>query len=148
MRIPILAALSLGLIAAPAVAQNTDEAGSTDIASSVRGLSDTLSDPAMQAQAALMARAMSGVVLEMPVGPLARAAAEIAGDDPDAIDPDMTLRELGGRDADDLPQYLQERVPEMMDRLAGMSGAAEAMVPHLRAMIGQWGDMARSATAD
>ena len=78
MRIPILAALSLGLIAAPAVAQNTDEAGSTDIASSVRGLSDTLSDPAMQAQAALMARAMSGVVLEMPVGPLARAAAEIA----------------------------------------------------------------------
>ena len=140
MRIPILAALALGLITAPAVAQDTDEAGSTDIVTSVRGLSDTLSDPAMQAQAALMARAMSGVVLEMP--------AEIAGDDPDAIDPDMTLRELGGRDADDLPQYLQERVPEMMDRLAGMSGAAEAMVPQLRAMIGQWGDMARSATAD
>ena len=134
MRLLPTTVTALALLATPVAAQDADIADEGD---AIEAMSEKLSDPAMQAKAAIMARGLMGMLLELPVGSLARAAAEIEGEDSEAIDPDMTLREFGGEGANDLPQDVQERVPQMMDRLAGMSGAFEAMVPALREMAGR-----------
>jgi len=93
-----------------------------------------LSDPERQAQASAMAGAMIAAMLDMPVGELLRSAAEIAGEDPEDVDPDTTVADMAGDDAAAMPGRVAERVPEMMGAMAGMSDALAAMLPRFREM--------------
>lgn len=144
----LLAATALAALPLPVLAQDADsdydapEIGAEDMGA----LTEALSDPAMQEKLAIMMRAMTGMMMDMNVAPIARAAAEMAGEDPEAIDPDTTLRELAGEEAEDMPARMQEELPEMMQRMAGMSGMFEQMLPLLREMAEGMGEtMAESA---
>ena len=130
---PILAfgaALSLA-VPAPVLAQIAPDSDAE-----LGVLVETLRDPVVQVQAGEMLAAMSQVLLNLKVAPLAEAMAEIAGEPIDDIDPDQTVRDLAP-EAEYLPQDIRREVPQAMDRLAGMSGALAAMLPALRDMAAQ-----------
>lgn len=112
------------LLAAPAQAASDSELGP---------LIETLSDPARQQSLAQTLAVLSEAFLDLPLAPMARAAAQAAGEDPEAIDPDMTLRQIAP-DAERVPEELSARVPEMMGAMAGMAQGMEAMLPALRQM--------------
>jgi hypothetical protein len=97
-------------------------------------IAEKLADPALQAEVAKMAETMTAVMLDMPVGPMARAAAELEGKDPEAVDPDLTVRDLAGPEAADAPREIAVRVPQMMAALATLAVALEEMLPQLRAI--------------
>lgn len=92
-----------------------------------------LSDPDKQQAMAETLSALSQLLLDLPLAPMARAAAKAAGQDPEGIDPDMTLRRISP-DAEHMPEELSARVPQMMGAMAGMAEGMEAMLPVLRQM--------------
>jgi hypothetical protein len=125
MRLALTAfAAAAALVADPALAAEGDAAR----------MAKELADPAQQAEVAALAATMAAVLLEMNVAPLARAAAEIEGGDPDAVDPDLTVRDLAGPEAADAPGELAARVPQMIGAMATLAAAFEQMLPQLRAM--------------
>jgi len=77
---------------------------------------------------------MTQAMLSMPAAPLLRAAETMAGRDPEAVDPDLTVGDLAGPDAAEAPRELAHRLPEMMGAMAAMTAALETMLPELRAM--------------
>ena len=117
-------AAPLALLTAPAHAADDSE---------LAPLIETLSDPARQQSLAQTLAVLSEAFLDLPLAPMARAAAQAAGEDPEAIDPDMTLRQIAP-DAERVPEELSARVPEMMGAMAGMAQGMEAMLPALRQM--------------
>lgn len=112
------------LLAAPAHARSDSE---------LAPLIETLSDPDRQQSLAQTLAALSEAFLDLPLAPMARAAAQAAGEDPGAIDPDLTLRRMSP-DAERVPEELSARVPEMMGAMAGMAEGMDAMLPALRQM--------------
>ena len=147
-----LAAASLVAMPLPAFAQvagDYEDAADYDDAeyaepeidpADLESLSATLSDPETQAKLAVMMRALTGMMMDMKVAPIARAAAEMAGEDTEAIDPDTTLREYAGEEAEDMPDRVQEELPAMLERMAGMTGLFENMIPLLREMAAGMGE--------
>lgn len=117
-------ATAAALVSSPAFAAEGDAAR----------IAEELADPAQQAEVAALAQTMAAILLEMNIAPLASAAAEMEGKDPEAIDPDLTVRDLAGPEAADAPRELAVRVPQMMGALATLAVAMEAMLPQLRAM--------------
>ncbi|WP_379548237.1 hypothetical protein ACFCW2_03560 [Qipengyuania sp. DSG2-2] len=129
MRILTALAASLALAAgsAPALAQSADPAPEE----AVGAMADRLSDPAFQQQLSVTLATLSQVLLDLPIAPLAEAAAEMAGEEPLAVDPDMTLRKVAP-DASAVPEVIEQELPRAMDRMASMAGGMEAMLPALR----------------
>lgn len=131
MRAPFLAAALLAATASlPALAQDADDAVAEN--SGIAEAAALMDDPEMQEQASLMAAALVGMLLEMPVGQLAGAMGEVDGVEAPAIDPDATVRDLMGEGANGAPERVAERLPQMMEAMAGMAGAFEEMLPALR----------------
>ena len=134
MRILLPMTAALAAFAAPAMAQ--DEAPLDDGAATERAMgemADKLADPAIQAQASVMAQALLGAMLDLKVGPLAEAMNEaIDGKGPD-IDPDARVRDLAP-DADAIPGELAERLPQAMQSMSAMTDGMQAMLPALREM--------------
>jgi hypothetical protein len=97
-------------------------------------VAEELNDPAVQEQMATVAEAATTAVLDMPVGPLMRAAKTIAGENPDYIDPDLRVGDVVGPEAADAPREFAHRLPQMMGALATAAATMEAMLPELRAM--------------
>jgi hypothetical protein len=125
MRIALSAiAAASALASTPALAAESDAAR----------LAEELRDPAIQAEIAAMVQTMSAVMLDMNVAPLLRAQAEIEGRDPDAIGPEVTVRDLAGPGAEEAPREIAVRLPQMMGAMAALAGSIEAMLPQLRAM--------------
>ena len=121
--LPALAVAS-ALSSVPALAAESDTAR----------VARDLNDPVRQEQIAATADAVTTAVLDMPAGPLMRAAKTIAGEDPEAIDPDLRVGDLVGPEAADAPYEFAHRLPEMMGALATAAATLEAMIPELRAM--------------
>ena len=117
-------AAPLTLIAMPAQAQEP-----TDLAP----LAERLAAPDQQRALAQTLSTLSQVLLDLPLAPLARAAAQAAGEDPDAVDPQLTLRQISP-EAERVPGELSDRVPQMMGAMAGMAEGMQAMLPALRQM--------------
>jgi hypothetical protein len=129
MRYPtLLAAAAIALLPVPALAEPEPEEG--EISSTAR----ELADPVRQEQLAAMAGAVMEAMLEMPAAPLLRAAAEMAGEDPEAVDPDTRMADLAGPEAADAPREVAEKLPQMMGAMAALAVAFEGMLPHMRAM--------------
>lgn len=111
----------------PALAQASEtEAATAEIES-------TLKNRAAQAAVAEGMAAASEALLDMPLAPLAKAVAEAAGDDPEHVDPDMTLRSVSP-DAQDVPGKVRESLPRVMGAMGSMAGGMGAMIPALREM--------------
>jgi hypothetical protein len=91
-----------------------------------------LSDPARQEQLAVMAETVADVLLSMPAAPMLRAAATVAGEDPEDIDPDLRVGDLVGPEAADAPREFAHRLPQMMGAMAALAATLEDMVPLMR----------------
>lgn len=118
------------LVAAGALTPATALAAPGDAAR----VAEELNDPAVQEQMAAVAEAATTAVLDMPVGPLMRAAKTIAGEDPEWVDPDLRVGDVVGPNAADAPREFAHRLPQMMGALATAAATMEAMLPELRAM--------------
>ena len=96
-----------------------------------------LTDPARQAEIAAMVETMTSLMLEMPAAPLLRAAATMAGENPEAVDESATVGDLAGPEAAEAPREFAHRLPQMMSALAIMAAAFEDMAPLLRERLEQ-----------
>ena len=115
----VLPAFFLSLAFPTAVsAQATDRESLSD-------LGDQMGDPAYQRDMALMLQAMTEVLLDMPVAPLAQAAAEIADKE--------ALRRMVPR-ADRAGEEVARNVPRAMQAAGSMAQGLAAMTPLLRDM--------------
>lgn len=126
-------ALALALPAA-ASAQDAPEDGE------MTAMAETMNDPATQAEMALTMQAMGEILLDMPVGPMMEAmaemGAEMAGAQARKIDRDATLRRMAP-DAGQLPARIAEHTPRMMRAMGAMARGMAAMTPAMRNMARQ-----------
>ena len=139
----LIAATALAALAAPlpALAQSAPE-------ETAREVERTLGDPATQEAMAEGMAAASEALLDVPLAPLARAVKQAAGENPDEVDPDLTLRRASP-DAQDVPAQVRESLPRMMGAMAGMAGGMSAMSPALREMAARMREaMARAGLPD
>ena len=134
-RFVVALAAGTALVPLPALAQDAAED------SGLARAAEEMRDPVRQEQVAVMAEAVIASLLEMPVGNLLRSAAEIAGEDPEEIDPNTTLREAAGPGADEAPRLAARALPKMMSATGALAGALETMLPEMR-RIGE--DIARN----
>jgi len=125
MRIVLSAFVLAGVLApVPALAAPGDAAR----------VAEDWNDPARQEQLATAAEAMTTAVLDIPAGPLMRAARTITGEDPDYIDPDLRVGDLIAPETAEAPYEIAHRLPQMMGAFAAAAATLEAMLPELRAM--------------
>lgn len=129
MRTPILIAAALASAAPPAFAQ--DAPASAPEAAPHADLAERMRDPEHQREVALMAQTMAEVLLDLPIAPLAQAAAETAGDHARQIDPDLTLRKIVP-DAGKLSEAIGRTTPQAMRAAGTLAGVMAAMTPALR----------------
>lgn len=108
-------------------------AAAQDAEESVAEIEQTLGNPATQAAVAEGMAAASEALLDVPLAPLARAVKQAAGEDPDEVDPDMTLRRVSP-ESEDVPGKVRESLPRMMGAMGSMAGGMGAMMPALREM--------------
>ena len=134
-KIVLVLAAGTALAPLPALAQDVAED------SGLARAAEEMRDPVRQEQVAVMAEAVIASLLEMPVGNLLRSAAEIAGEDPEEIDPNTTLREAAGPEADEAPRLAARALPRMMSATGSLAAALETMLPEMR-RIGE--DIARN----
>ena len=149
----LLTLTATALVAAsplPALAQDMPPASvdepAAEIAPADQDLSElagTLSDPDVQENLTRTLETLGEVLLDLPLAPLADAAAQMAGEEPGSVDPDLTLRRISP-EAERLPNEIADNLPRMMDAMAGMAQGLEAMLPALRDMA----DRMEEATGD
>lgn len=141
MRAVIASTAALALAAPlPALAQDSETEATT------AEIERTLGDPATQAAMAEGMAAASEALLDVPLAPLARAVKQAAGEDPDDVDPDMTLRRVSP-DAEDVPAKVRESLPRMMGAMGAMAGGMGAMMPALRELAARMRDAMETARA-
>ncbi len=100
---------------------------------------EALANPGTQQAMAGAMAAMTEALLDLKIGPLAKALDGMSGAAGSAkstrhIDPDATLGDLAGPEARRMPGEVARKLPQMMGAMAGMAGAMEAMLPQLEAM--------------
>lgn len=100
-------------------------------------VAEELRKPERQAQIAAAAEAVTDAVLSMPAAPLLRAAKEVAGENPDEVDPDLRVGDIVDPETADKSYEFAHRLPQMMGAMAGMAAAMEGILPELRERIEQ-----------
>lgn len=126
----LLAAACAAALALPAAAW-ADERPASRAGEIGRTLADPFTQIAVTAALAGLAEAM----LDLRIGPLARAAGAAAGDPGlRELPPDARVRDMAGPDAGRLGQKIARETPRMMGAMAGMAGALDEMAPQLRDM--------------
>jgi hypothetical protein len=129
--IPFVAALALVSGASGASAQDYADPHAPDIEIEAADMADRLTDPAFQQELSATLGTLSQILLDLPLAPLAEAAADFAGEEARDIDPDLTLRKMAP-EAGEVPGAIERELPRAMDRMASMAGAIESMAPALR----------------
>lgn len=138
MRTIALAAVLVAFAApVPVLAQDRTEEDAARVA-------DTLRDPALQESVANGMAAASEALLDIPLAPLARAVAEASGEDPNDVDPDLTLRRVSP-EAQDVPAEIHDKLPHVMGAMAGMAGGVSAVIPALREVAERMKDAVEQA---
>lgn len=131
MRKLILPAAAFAALAAPAAAQ--DDSALAVEAAPLAEMAEQMRDPDRQREIALMVQTMTEVLLDMPIAPLAKAAADMAGEKAGDIDPNMTLRQMAP-DAGEVSKQVGKNLPRAMDAMSSMAEGFAAMTPALRQM--------------
>ena len=122
----VLAAFSVPAAAQDAPAIEPEAVPLADMAAQMR-------DPDRQREIALMVQTMTEVLLDMPIAPLAQAAADMAGEKAEDIDPTLTLRKMAP-DAGEVSKQVGRNLPHAMDAMSSMAEGLAAMAPTLRQM--------------
>ncbi len=123
------AAFAAFVLPVPALSQESAEPQAASLAE----LGEQMRDAERQRETALMLQALTEVLLDMPIAPLAEAAAEMAGEQAERIDPDMTLRQVAP-DADRVSDEVARNVPRAMEAAGALAEGLAAMTPVLREM--------------
>ncbi|QPC98992.1 hypothetical protein [Qipengyuania soli] len=131
MRRLILPAAALAAFATPAAAQ--DDAVTSSETAPLAGMAEQMRDPERQREMAMMVQTMTEVLLDMPIAPLAKAAADMAGEQAEEIDPNMTLRKMAP-DAGEVSKQVGKNLPRAMEAMGSMAEGFAAMAPALREM--------------
>ncbi|MEZ5680651.1 MAG: hypothetical protein R3E14_05070 [Erythrobacter sp.] len=131
MRKIILPVAALAAVSVPAAAQDTGDVG-IDTAPMAE-MAEQLRDPERQRELSMMLETMTQVLLDVPIAPLAKAAADMAGEKAEDIDPDLTLRQMTP-DAEFVTGEIARNVPRMMEMMGSMSEGLAAMTPALKQM--------------
>ncbi len=97
-------------------------------------LTEQLSDPMTQVKVAAMAAMMSQMLLDLKVGPPARAMGDMGVEDARSVSPDARLGDIAGPGARDMPRQIAREVPGAMRKMGAASGAFEEMIPEFEAM--------------
>ncbi|WP_341710807.1 hypothetical protein [Erythrobacter sp.] len=134
MRPTIIPAALLSLIAIPVAAQEAPAPAPE--AGALADMAQQMQDPERQRDLALVAQTMAEVLLDLPIAPLAQAAAEMAGEEARQIAPDLTLRKLAP-EAGELSGEIGRSAPRVMQAAGTLAGALAAMAPTLREMAEQ-----------
>ena len=136
---PVLPMRSLlapvALIAAAALPASAFAQDAAD-AEGLSHMAEQMGDPARQQEMAMMMEAMTEIMLDLPIAPMAEAMAQATGRDPGSVDPDMTLRKVAP-DAGRLPRDIADNTPRAMQAMSGMARGFERMLPALRQMAEQ-----------
>lgn len=98
-------------------------------------VAEDLRDPVTQARVAGTIEAVTGAVLDTPVGPLLRAMEDLKGADARYVDPDLRMGDLVDPETADMPYEIAHRLPSMMASMGALAVALEQMLPELRARI-------------
>jgi hypothetical protein len=96
-----------------------------------------LADPAKQAEISAMVGTMAEALLAMPAAPLLRAAATMAGENPETVDENTTVGDLAGPEAVEAPREFAHRLPQMMSAMASLAAALDRMAPLLRERLAE-----------
>ena len=135
---PLLTAAALAaLAAAPGGALAKSPSGSK--------VAEEMRDPVNQAVMSGAVRALSEALLDIKLAPFVKAIEAAHGNDPRDIDPDMTLRDYAGPEAERMPYEMSRRLPALMDATGEMAGAFEASLPALKAMAIEMRDRVKDA---
>ena len=131
MRVAVLGGALVAAAALPVPAFAREANGSQ--------VAEVLANPGTQRAMAGAMAAMTEAMLDMKVGPFAKAMEgmdDATGNRRAArrIDPNATLGDLAGPEARRMPREVARKMPKMMGAMAGMAGAMEAMLPQLEAM--------------
>ena len=122
MRFSSVLAAALLVAPMPAFAQETQAAE----------FAERLSDPDFQQGVAGAVSAMMGALLDIKMAPLSEAMAKMEGKQAPEMDPDATLGDIAGPDANRIPGEMAEKLPHMMGAMAGMAEQMEVILPVLR----------------
>lgn len=131
MRKLFIPAAALVAFSAPGAAQ--DAAGAESESAPLADMAEQMRDPDRQRELSMMLQTMAQMLLDVPIAPLAKAAADMAGEKAEEIDPDLTLRQMTP-DAEDVADEIADNVPRMMDMMGSMSEGIAAMAPALKQM--------------
>ncbi len=123
---------ALAALVLPAAAQAKEAPAVAPLADLAAGLRDSQS----QRETALMLRAMTEVVLDLPIAPLAEIVAEAAGEPAPAIDPDLTLRKMAPGSSR-IGEQIERHLPRAMATLGSLAEALAALAPSVAGMAGQ-----------
>ena len=126
------------LVAAPAMAQESAAVAPSETGDqSLDRLAETLADPARQQELASTLAVLSEVLLDLPlaplVEPLAKAAGDAVGEEPEPVDPEMTLRRMAPQ-AGEIGRTIENRLPGAMNGMASMAKGLSSMLPALEQM--------------
>ncbi|MFM5930783.1 MAG: hypothetical protein ACKOPQ_07735 [Novosphingobium sp.] len=99
--------------------------------------SEKLSDPAMQAKVSVMAALMTEMLLDLKVGPLARAMGEMGSEEARDIPSDARLRDLAGPDLRDAPAQIAREMPRAMGKMGRTADALQDMMSEFERMAEQ-----------
>lgn len=127
----------IALATALAAAALLPSAASARAAKDRPQIAERLADPALQAKVATMAALFSEMLLDLKVGPLARAMGEMGDEKARDISPDARLRDLAGPEARDLPRRIARDTPRAMSTMGKAAGALEEMIPEFQKMADQ-----------
>ena len=100
-------------------------------------VSERLADPVVQARASAMAAIMSEMLLDLKVGPLARAVGEWGDPELRDVPYDARVRDLAGPGLRELPRDLAREMPRAMGQVGRTAGAVEGMIPEFERMAEQ-----------
>lgn len=132
MRKFLIPAVLLGGLAAPLPAFAQDSDAPVD-SGAMSEMAERLSDPEQQHKMAMMVRAMSEILLDMPLAPMMEAMSEVAGEEAPAVDPDTTLRSMAPA-ADRVPEEIERNLPRAMEAMGKMAEGMDKMAPAMRRM--------------
>lgn len=148
--IAALAPLAI-MTSAPLLAQEVHEQAPPELEDSGRDFSDVarqLQDPEKQREMALMLRAVSEVLLDLPLAPMMEAMGEVSedltGEPAPGFDPDATLRSVAPQ-AERVPEEIEKNLPRALDAMGSMAQAFETMMPALADMAERMKDVVPQA---
>jgi len=119
------ATVAIGVAAVPASSLAADEPAWQ--------AGEAMRDPANQQRMAAAVRGLSDALLDLRIAPFLRAIEAAGGGAPEAVDPDLRLRDYAGPEAEQIPREMSRRLPGMMDAFGDMAAAFQAALPELAA---------------